>query len=244
MFHLSNLKGILFDYGGTIDTNGTHWAEVLWESYQTLGIPVTKESFRKAYVHAEQTLGHDGAVSPSLGFRLLLESKAQLQLQWLKDQNLLAKKEHTLSLAAAISARGFSYAQTTVNALGQKLLQPLAARYPLVLVSNFYGNLHAVLADFRLEEVFACVIESAAVGVRKPDPAIYRLGLEQLRLLPEEVLVVGDSYTNDILPAASLGCHTVWLKKSGWEGDEQGKGKETPGIVIRDLMELREIVRL
>ena len=58
------------------------------------------------------------------------------------------------------------------------------------------------------------------VGVRKPDPAIFALGVEALGLRPEEVLVIGDSYKKDILPARSLGCRTAWLKGKGWTADE------------------------
>ena len=28
---LKDIKGVIFDYGGTIDTNSRHWAEVLWK---------------------------------------------------------------------------------------------------------------------------------------------------------------------------------------------------------------------
>ena len=31
MFDITKVKGILFDYGGTIDSDGLHWAEVIWE---------------------------------------------------------------------------------------------------------------------------------------------------------------------------------------------------------------------
>ena len=51
MKQFTNIKGIIFDYGGTIDTNGKHWAEVLWTRYKELNIPVSKEDFKKAYVH-------------------------------------------------------------------------------------------------------------------------------------------------------------------------------------------------
>ena len=64
----------------------------------------------------------------------------------------------------------------------------------MVLVSNFYGNVQAVLADFNLLQYFESIIESAVVGVRKPDPQIFRLGVDALGMKPEEVLVVGDSY--------------------------------------------------
>ena len=29
-----DIKGIIFDYGGTLDTRGDHWSEVLWQGYE------------------------------------------------------------------------------------------------------------------------------------------------------------------------------------------------------------------
>ena len=96
----------------------------------------------------------------------------------------------------------------------------MTARVPAVLVSNFYGNIGAVLADFGLDHLFRAVIESAVVGVRKPDPRIFMLGVDALGLQPREVLVVGDSLKKDILPAESIGCPTAWLKGKGWTPEE------------------------
>lgn len=45
MNKLTDIKGIIFDYGGTIDTNSRHWAEVLWEKYATYEVPVSKADF-------------------------------------------------------------------------------------------------------------------------------------------------------------------------------------------------------
>ena len=56
--------------------------------------------------------------------------------------------------------------------------------------------------------------------MRKPDPQIFRLGVEALGLLPGEVLVIGDSYKKDIVPAESIGCRVAWLKGKGWTADE------------------------
>ena len=50
------IDALLFDYGGTIDSNGLHWSEVIWKAYQAEDVPVSKESFRSAYVHAERTI--------------------------------------------------------------------------------------------------------------------------------------------------------------------------------------------
>ena len=37
------IKGIIFDYGGTIDSRGVHWSEVIWQGYEALQVPVSKE---------------------------------------------------------------------------------------------------------------------------------------------------------------------------------------------------------
>ena len=105
----------------------------------------------------------------------------------------------------------------------------------MVLVSNFYGNVEAVLSDFGLRGYFRDIIESAVVGVRKPDPAIFGLGVEALGLKPEEVLVVGDSLRKDILPARSLGCQTAWLKGKGWTPEEDAA---TDPSMIKSLDEV------
>ena len=103
------------------------------------------------------------------------------------------------------------------------VLEALYARYPMVLVSNFYGNVESVLADFDLRRYFRDIIESAVVGVRKPDPKIFQLGVDALGLKPEEVLVIGDSYKKDIVPAESIGCHVAWIKGKGWTADEDAQ---------------------
>lgn len=107
----------------------------------------------------------------------------------------------------------------------------------MVLVSNFYGNIGVVLREFGLDHLFSDVIESAVVGVRKPDPKIYQLGVEALGLDAADVTVVGDSYRKDIVPAKSLGCHTVWMKGEGWQpGDEADTA--AADLIIHDLKEL------
>ena len=53
---MENIKGIIFDYGGTIDSRGVHWSEVIWAGYQANAVPVDKSIFRDAYVFAEREL--------------------------------------------------------------------------------------------------------------------------------------------------------------------------------------------
>jgi putative hydrolase of the HAD superfamily len=87
-------------------------------------------------------------------------------------------------------------------------------------VSNFYGNIDEVLRDYGIRDLFKGIIESAVVGVRKPNPTLFRLGVDALELNADEVLVVGDSLRKDIEPAEKLGCHVLWLKGKGWTAEE------------------------
>lgn len=61
-----DVKGIIFDYGGTIDSNGDHWSEVIWDGYQESRIPVNKEQFRNAYVYAERALARNHILSRNI----------------------------------------------------------------------------------------------------------------------------------------------------------------------------------
>ena len=52
---MSSIKGIIFDYGGTIDTDGIHWGELIWSEYQAAGVDIDRQTYRDAYVHGERS---------------------------------------------------------------------------------------------------------------------------------------------------------------------------------------------
>ena len=62
MLTIDKIKGIIFDYGGTIDSNGLHWAEVIWKAYETYQVSVAKADFRNAFVYGERTLGKNPSI--------------------------------------------------------------------------------------------------------------------------------------------------------------------------------------
>ena len=237
MLDTKRIKGLIFDYGATIDSNGKHWAEVLWEAYQKNGVPVEKEAFREAYVYGERYLALHPVIKPHFTFKDVLLSKTQLQLNWLVNNHFLEAETNTSSFALAISDHCYTFVAAVLEK-AKPVLAELALRFPMVLVSNFYGNIETVLADFELEKYFDQIIESAVVGVRKPDPAIFALGTKAMDLLPEETVVIGDSYKKDILPAKTIGCQTIWLKGPGWEED---KPEATADQIITDFIELKTV---
>ena len=44
---MNGIKGILFDFGGTLDTNGTHWGIMLQEAYREVGFSLEDKIFRE-----------------------------------------------------------------------------------------------------------------------------------------------------------------------------------------------------
>ena len=65
-----------------------------------------------------------------------------------------------------------------------------------------------------LRAYFQTVVISEAVGVEKPDAAIFQHALDGLGLRADQVWFVGDHPENDILGAWQVGLCTVWLRGS------------------------------
>lgn len=227
------MKGYIFDYGGTLDTGGQHWGKVLWHAYERQRVPVAEQQFREAYVHAERTLAKNPIIQPDYTFKQTLDAKVRIEMDFLEQtygQSGLTARYHQAVLEDL-------YRRTQAEtAHSREVLLALHRNYPMVLVSNFYGNIAEVLKEFGLDGIFQAIVESAVVGVRKPDPRIFTLGVEALGLAAEDVTVVGDSIDKDIFPAWQAGCHTVWLKGEGWTDDPVDES--VPDRVITNLSEI------
>lgn len=236
MKKLTDIQGVIFDYGGTIDTNSRHWAEVLWEKYKELQVPVDKPVFREAYVHGERTLARQPLVKREDNFYDVLRIKTRVQMDWLVENGILPREKAVAeNYASRIADACYAYVLEVLKRT-RPVVKTLSEHYKLVLVSNFYGNIQAVLKDFGLDGFFSRIIESSVVGVRKPDPAIYRLGVEAMGLPAGQVLVVGDSFSKDVVPAKKVGCKVAWLKGEGWGNEETDDS--LPDVVITDLPDL------
>src|SRR2546426_8300069 len=137
-----------------------------------------------------------------LGFRATVEAQADL----LRD--LLPAAERFDARRAA--ARFCADAVAVVNR-NRPVLERLARRYRLGVVSNFTGNLRPCLEELELLGLFAVTSDSAVLGSRKPDERIFRDTLAALGVGPEGAWMVGDNFEADIRPAHGLGLRTCWL---------------------------------
>jgi putative hydrolase of the HAD superfamily len=100
----------------------------------------------------------------------------------------------------------------TVPPYVRETLEELARRgYVLGVVSNTDGRLKGLLDETGLAGHFRCIIDSAVVGVEKPDPAIFERALEDLGMTPSACAYVGDIYAVDIEGARRAGIRGVLL---------------------------------
>jgi putative hydrolase of the HAD superfamily len=79
------------------------------------------------------------------------------------------------------------------------------------VVSNSDGRVEEALVAAGLRDCFDVVLDSALVGVEKPDPAIFRAALAALGVAPDEALYVGDLYDVDVVGARAAGMEAVLL---------------------------------
>ena len=279
-----DIKGIIFDYGGTLDTRGDHWSEVLWQGYEHFGIGVAddeevepgvsihKQAFRDAYVYGERALAVNPIVTSDFHFEDILREKLILELNFLAGKELLETGKDDSEKQAKLGNPGkdsdasseslfLSLSDSEIHQIAVDMAHYINAKtlallnenkqvlehlkqngYPMVLVSNFYGNINQVLKDAGIDGYFEDVIESAVVGVRKPNPAIFALGVFALDLPASQVLVVGDTYGKDIIPAHKLGCHTLWIKGLQWE--EKKVDESIPDGIIKKLSEMEGFLKI
>jgi putative hydrolase of the HAD superfamily len=97
----------------------------------------------------------------------------------------------------------------------------------------------STIAPYVDATVFSC-----EVGLRKPNPDIYLLACEQLGVLPEDCLYVGDGAYGELAGAAAIGMHPVLIRdpheepgtalrpdEERWEGPKIGYLHEVIGMI-------------
>ena len=101
------------------------------------------------------------------------------------------------------------------SSVGERSAQSLerlrAAGLRLGVVSNSDGRVEQALEAAGLRQYFDAVVDSALVGVEKPDPRIFLAALDALGVAPAEALYVGDLYEVDIVGARAAGMDAVLL---------------------------------
>jgi HAD superfamily hydrolase (TIGR01549 family) len=235
---MGSVKAILFDFGGTLD-GPTHWLDRFLAQYRAAGIEISRGELDLAFDHATKT-GY-GATRVVSRFQLtdLVRFLVGQQVEYLRVSgpeavravitNADSKQRHRI-----VEQITTSFVRETKAGLAESKssLASLKNHYQLGVVSNFYGNLDAILDEAGMGKLFSTIADSSKVKVFKPDPGIFTAALKSLRLESAEAAMVGDSLDKDCAPAHRLGLRTVWYNAHpNGRGDSEGVADFTIGTL-------------
>jgi putative hydrolase of the HAD superfamily len=86
------------------------------------------------------------------------------------------------------------------------------------VISNSNGSVRSILEETGLAAHLHFVIDSSVVGVEKPDPRIFHLGLREAGVAAGDAVYVGDLYSVDVLGARAAGLAGILLDPGGFWG--------------------------
>lgn len=122
-------------------------------------------------------------------------------------------------LPAAI-VRGYSenYHEGMRLLPGAKRLLKAAERRRTCLITNGQTDRQREnLRRLSIDASFDHILISEEIGIRKPDPAIFRRALDLTGANPDQAVMIGDNAIADIAGAAALGIRTIWVNLHSWD---------------------------
>jgi FMN phosphatase YigB (HAD superfamily) len=198
------LECLLFDFGGTLDSDGVAWKEQFQGLYRGEGVDLADPAWARIFYNADDPL--EGALPRDTSFaetarRLVANIETGLVGAGLADH---------AGRGARVVARLLDETGAIV-ARNRGVLQALKARYSLGIVSNFYGNLHGVCESLGLSEFFGVIVDSEVVGAKKPEPAIFQAAMGPLNAAVAATAMIGDSLHRDREGAIRSGLDFIWI---------------------------------
>ncbi|HEX9370075.1 MAG TPA: HAD family hydrolase [Roseiflexaceae bacterium] len=185
-------QAILFDLDDTLYDLRSYWRERLHEAL---------DSVRAHYPHFDR----DDLVRLAIAEKVYIEKlPAFLRGQGVDDEPLIAATHELF--------RRDWFGRLELYDDAARTLQALRPRFKLGLVTNGPSRTQRPkIEQFRLIDLLDLLIVSEEVGVAKPDPAIFRIALDQLQVEPDQALFVGDSLEFDLRGAAAAGIPFIWM---------------------------------
>ena len=89
--------------------------------------------------------------------------------------------------------------------------------YALGLITVCSEDVERLWEETPFADMFDAAVFSCSVGLRKPDPRIYHLALDELGVDPGEAIFVGDGANDELAGAERVGMRAVLIHREGEE---------------------------
>jgi HAD superfamily hydrolase (TIGR01493 family) len=109
------------------------------------------------------------------------------------------------------------------------------------LLSNTQSFDMGLLAELGLTERLRTRILSADIGALKPHPPAFTAVQRRLGLFPGEIVMVGDSWRDDVAGALEAGWTAIWVNREGAPMPEVEADAEV--VEVPDLRPVPDIIR-
>src|SRR6266487_866873 len=210
---VAEAKAIFFDLGETLVTQNIEDNMVTRNALGEISLILPKrvsperlfELYREGYKINETIRSrHRVEIPIQVWMRQLLERIIEDN----PSDELVKRAIEIIVKARAENAVAFDDAHSTIQKLSTRNVK-------LGIISNVSSHEVAmgILDNVRLTKYFDKIVTSATVGIRKPDPGIFRYGLMQFKARPEEAVMVGDSEIHDIGGGYISGLKTVLVDR-------------------------------
>lgn len=244
---LTTIKAISFDLDDTLYNNRPvmQAIEKKMESYFTKKfstlLPELKEVFNRRFwaPYRQQAMSTRAELSHDV-VRLRFETYRLGLLAF-----NVAAEEAELQAQAALDYFISLRSDFTVPKVSHELLASLSKQFPLVSISNGNVNTKALGIDHYFQHIYHAGFqsddgstESEHLLRQKPATDMFTLVCQQLDVLPEELLHVGDCGYADIHGALNAGCQTAWLPHYG----VGKKLRQIPHLELSQVSELKQLL--
>jgi putative hydrolase of the HAD superfamily len=108
----------------------------------------------------------------------------------------------------------------------------------VALASNFDRRLHRVCDGLPGLNTIRVRVVSSEVGWRKPSSGFYRALVSQTGVAPAEIVMIGDSWLNDIAGARQAGLQALWLDRRAPENTEC---ISSLGLAVEEVLRRRSL---
>lgn len=172
---------------------------------------------------------------------LSIDEARRIRLGHLLAEAGVRATDADLDLAVTAYRRGYVEAWYAIDGAAA-LLERLRRSARVAIVSNNardeqLGKLRAC----GLDQLVDAVVVWEDVRIPKPDPAMFRIALERLDpgACAETAVVLGDSWSADVMGAMAAGMRAVWFNRRGTACPDAGLATE-----IRALVPTESIARI
>lgn len=239
------IRAVFFDLGRTLLYHTTPWQPILAKSNNALikalhtnGVDVDPATFHPAFIKRLNQYYADREITlrEDTTFSMLRDLLADEGFRDAPDPVIRA----AIDAKYAITQKSW-HLEPDAHAMLDELKQD---GYILALLSNAGDDpdVQALIDQNDLRHYFKHIRTSAACGVRKPHPRIFREALKALSLHPGECVMVGDTLNADIKGANALGIYSIWINRRVNKNPKDLQ-EIHPKAVIATLAELPALIK-